>query len=542
MENEDLELGYYGLALKRRWWLVALVVAATLFVAWTILPEARTTYTSETTVLVQPLSLDVVEGLDRNQSVNEATEVGIAQSDAVANRSLQRIQRDDPDFDMSIDDFKDRLDVVAEDDSQLITFSFDANDAAAAELAAAAVADEYLGFKEITARLARDRRLANYQASIESVSEQLTDALSRIAATEEDSAERLLAESDAAQLQRTRSDLQATANRLETADLTVGDLIGSATPAEAVSAGISRPIGLLLAGVVGLMAGLGLALGLDRVDRGVRDSDDVELELQVPVVGDIPKIGEEAPELITAVRAETDGANAFRRLGIAVLAGQKGPLHSVLLTSAHDKEGRTTAAVNTAIALSQSGRDVYLVSADRRNPDIDRLFGLAFLPGLDQFFRSPGTVADAEELMHNAPVRLGMRVIPSGASGGFPQPLSAAGIASMLQVATAEGAVVVFDAPPALDHADGLSIASLADATYVVVGRGRSRRQDLADLRMQLRNVDARVSGAVRNHVARWNVRSGAPLAAAADHESIESRIDTRPAEPSRPVASSERS
>ena len=64
--------------------------------------------------------------------------------------------------------------------------------------------------------------------------------------------------------------------------------------------------------------------------------------------------------------------------------------------------------------------------------------------------------------------------------------------------------MVVFDAPPATSHADGLGLAALCDRTFVVVDKGRSRRVTLQTLRAQLRNVHANVGGALTVQTGRW--------------------------------------
>ncbi len=66
--------------------------------------------------------------------------------------------------------------------------------------------------------------------------------------------------------------------------------------------------------------------------------------------------------------------------------------------------------------------------------------------------------------------------------------------------------IVVFDSPPALTHADGLQLASVADAVYIVAAVGRTRRSELAELRVQLLNVQADVAGAVLNRNSRLSL------------------------------------
>ncbi len=512
MDNDDIELGYYGLALRRRWWLVALCLVGALVLAWQFVPEQTTTYSSDITVLVEPETLDVIEGNDPRLEVNEATEMGIASSDPVALAVIKSVG-----LDLTVDELHDDFTIAAADGTRLMKFTFEAQTPQRAQEIVEAFGDEYIRFNLESAIQNRAQRLALYDAQIAISEKNIADSLAVIAEQQPDpaadppereSAAYIAAQTDLSLARTDRNRLQGIANQIRTSEVNVGRVLGAPSEADEIHSGINRLLALAVAAVIGTMGGIALALFADRVDRRIRDVDDIEGELDVPVVGTIPRITEETPVLVTAVRAETDGANAFRRFGTAVVAMGGEDLTSVLIVSANEKEGRTTTAVNTALALRQAGRLVYLVSADRQNPDIDRVFGLTDLPGLDDFFRGQASREEVDDLLAAAPEHLGLRLIPSGRTTGVPQPLSAAGIRQILKVVREQGAVVVFDAPPALRHPDALSLASMVDATYVVVGRGRSRRQDLAELRMQLRTVNAHVAGALRNQASRWKVSS----------------------------------
>ena len=253
-------------------------------------------------------------------------------------------------------------------------------------------------------------------------------------------------------------------------------------------------MGLLLAGVAAVLS--------ERLDRRVTSEREVEADLGVPVLGNIPRITEDSPALVTAVGAETPGADAFRRLAAAALVPRQGyVVDSVAVTGATDKEGRTTAAVNMALAFAQSGRQVVLVAADRRNNAVDRIFGLVNEPGLNDFLRSRADIEVARSMLAQAKETLGIRVVSTGT--GSPPPLSSSGLAAILAAAHERGYLVVFDSPPATRHADALQIASIVDAVYVVTAIGKTRRSELSDLRIQLLNVQADLAGAIINNTSR---------------------------------------
>lgn len=179
-------------------------------------------------------------------------------------------------------------------------------------------------------------------------------------------------------------------------------------------------------------------------------------------------------------------------------------MDSIAITGANDKEGRTTTAVNLAFAISQTGRQVLLVGADRRNDSLDRIFGLAGRHGLSDFLRSVGDLEAARTAIDTAEDHGGITVLPTGT--GTPSPMANNSIAALLAVAEERNMIVIFDVPPARTNAEGLQVAAIVDAVYIVAALGRTKRSELRELRIQLVNVQADVAGAILNRTSRLNL------------------------------------
>ena len=68
-------------------------------------------------------------------------------------------------------------------------------------------------------------------------------------------------------------------------------------------------------------------------------------------------------------------SESFRGLRTSLLLSRGGrSANSILVTSAHAGEGKTTIAVNLAISLAQLGRRVLLIDADMRRPSVQKYF------------------------------------------------------------------------------------------------------------------------------------------------------------------------
>ena len=77
-------------------------------------------------------------------------------------------------------------------------------------------------------------------------------------------------------------------------------------------------------------------------------------------------------------------AEAFRmlRTNVAFASLEDTNMRTILVTSAVEKEGKSTTAANLAIAEARAGRRVALVDLDLRVPFIDRFFGLTHANGV----------------------------------------------------------------------------------------------------------------------------------------------------------------
>lgn len=504
MDSEELELGHYGRILRRSWWLVALAVVACMLLAAVFLPQPRDFHESNVSVILRPGRADF--GSDRDP-VNEDREAGIAVSptigQTVVNSSTSPISLADWNDNITVSPCLDSSSIVVTDscDSGILGFSYRAKTPEQASELVFASANAYLQDRIARERTLVDNQISQLRTQIDDLELGLDNERAVYNATEEDSLDRVLSQTRITRLESQRVDTQRTLTALDV-PTEVGSMLGDPTEPTADSEGIPRPVALAAGLIMGLLLGGMAAVLSDRLDRRLSDAPEIEADLGVPVLGNIPRITEDSPALVTAVGAHTPGAEAFRRLAAAALVPRDGYIvESITVTGASEKEGRTTTAVNMAIALGQAGRHVLLVGADRREPTIDRLFGLQNKTGLNDFLRGTADIEAARAVVSEAEERLGIRVIPTGT--GSPPPLSTSAMAALLAAANERGMMVVFDSPPALTHSDGLQLASIADAVFAVAAVGKTRRSELNELRIQLLNVRADLAGAIINRNSR---------------------------------------
>src|SRR6185503_11796737 len=131
-------------------------------------------------------------------------------------------------------------------------------------------------------------------------------------------------------------------------------------------------------GVASLLAGVSLALLIERLNNKVKSSHEAESKLGVRAVGVLPITQPEKGVPLERMYREGN-QNAFSEsirtiCSSVLLSGLQSPKKVVLLTSSVPDEGKTTLATNLSFAFAQVKKTL-LIEADMRRPKLGRLLG-----------------------------------------------------------------------------------------------------------------------------------------------------------------------
>jgi Mrp family chromosome partitioning ATPase len=240
---------------------------------------------------------------------------------------------------------------------------------------------------------------------------------------------------------------------------------------------------LLAAIAAGAALGLGAAALAAALNRRIDSERQLRQEYALPVVARVPARHGQHP--VSAARSSHLApltAEAFRRLRQRVLASGRrtSGIRSVLFTSASRREGRTTSAINTAIALIETGQQVLLVDLDLRHPHIASSLRIASEVGVHDVLERRVSLRDA---VSSVPVHSGsldvLLALPT--DDDLVDQIPPATVRELIAAAEELGYdVIVFDAPELGTVSDALSIAVEVDDVFVVVWRKRTLKAALA--------------------------------------------------------------
>lgn len=254
--------------------------------------------------------------------------------------------------------------------------------------------------------------------------------------------------------------------------------------------------------VLGLLLGLGLAFLLEIVDMTIKTSRDIVRHAHVAILGTVPDVDdEEVPidQVETAMHSNPRSmtAEAFRAIRTNLLLSSPAERQrSIVVTSSRPEEGKTTVAVNLAIALAQSGRRVLLVDGNLHRPRLQELFPKARKEGLSNILVGRGELND----LVTATDLPNLSVLSSGPLPPNPTELLAGSyFQDMIAKASDRFDQIIFDGPPVLLMSDALVMAGVVDGVILVCRARQTSRGIVLRAREQLEQVNGRVFGAVLN-------------------------------------------
>lgn len=253
-------------------------------------------------------------------------------------------------------------------------------------------------------------------------------------------------------------------------------------------------LGLLVGSVLALCA----AVVRELLDNTVRGGPDLAKVSDLPLLGDVPfDPAAKVRDFNDSLDLRAPGMEAYRVLRTNLQFVDVDTTEKVLIvTSSLAGEGKTTTAVNLAIAHAQAGQRVLLIEGDLRRPRASRALGLDQSIGVTTVLIGKVSLEEATQVHANGMLHvLSSGVIPPNPA----ELLQSNAMGDLIDRARSEYDVVIIDAPPLLPVTDAAILAAKADGAIVVVRHGRTRRDQVGTSASRLAQVDASAIGFVIN-------------------------------------------
>ena len=264
----------------------------------------------------------------------------------------------------------------------------------------------------------------------------------------------------------------------------------------------------ILGVMLGLLVGVGLAIIAERSDRRIRDLAELEEVYGLPILGSAP-ISRGLAHAGTAPLPSAD-AEAFGLLRARLrYFNVDRDVRSLLVTSALPQEGKTTIALNLAIAQAAGARaEVVLVEADLRRPSVATRLGIESGPGLSEVLSANASLDAAIRRVlvprngngNGNGATANLMVITAGAVPPNPGELvESRAMIDLLSALHERFDLVIVDTAPISLIPDAIPLIRLVTGVLVVGRIGLTTRDAARQLRVQLDGLRAPVLGVIAN-------------------------------------------
>jgi len=253
---------------------------------------------------------------------------------------------------------------------------------------------------------------------------------------------------------------------------------------------------IVLGTLVGALLGLGLAFLRDLLDNTVKDRDSIEQITGAGVVGVVPMDkGRRDDPAISFDNDNSAAAESFRKLRTNLqFLSVDNPPRLIVITSSVPNEGKSTTAINIALALAEAGHSVLLVDGDMRRPSLANYLNCVGSVGFSTVLSGAAPLDDAfQDSQYPRLTVLAAGVTPPNPS----ELLGSFAAKKVLNDLRERFDFVIVDSPPLLAVTDAAILAAEADGALVLVRAEVTTRDQLSHAVGMLNDVGATLLGNV---------------------------------------------
>jgi capsular exopolysaccharide synthesis family protein len=466
-DNNLTSLSDFVHVLRRRWWIIVLMVAIAALSAYLYSKRQTPAYSAKAVVRLsaQPVSstLTGVTYTPTSTAVTVANEAVSAEDATVIAPTLKALH-----LAGTTSSFLKHGSVSGDPTNALLSFSYEARTGPTAQHIANVWAEQYKLVADARDKQSVDRAL---------------DPLVKSKAKETALIHQLQLKGFTAEAQSEALVLKSINDRIVALQSLRGSVAGNREISPAIGTSLVRPQTRrnVIAGIsLGLVLGLLLIGLIEALDTRIRQVDEVGSILGLPLLSRIPtpsRSTQKHGRLAMIDDNDQQYSEAYRKLRVNFdFANVRAGARIVMLTSALEQEGKSTTVANLAVALARAGRHVILVDLDLRAPSLHEFFSLGRGAGVTDL--AVDRVA-MDQVLHRIQIEGAsgqLDVVPVGTVPSNPSDfLASPAVDAVLGALVERADVVLIDSAPLLPVSDSIALSSKVDGILVVVASGLKR-------------------------------------------------------------------
>lgn len=275
---------------------------------------------------------------------------------------------------------------------------------------------------------------------------------------------------------------------------------------------------LILSLFVGGFIGVLIALVRNMLRSGIKDSSEIENNLDLPVYATVPRSPVQESRIkflkkkktipVLAVKNSDDIAiESLRSMRTAIHFALTSAKNNLIMISGPAPEvGKSFISTNLATILAQSDKRVLIIDADLRRGYLNKYFNHDNQPGLSEYLNGQ---RDLDSIIKTTEIP-NLSVITRGKSPSNPSELLSSGkFKEFLDLISPMFDHVIIDTPPVLAVTDGIIISQFAGVNLVIARYAKTQLKELELTVNRFEQVGVKVNGIILNDIQRSSAGYG---------------------------------
>ncbi|WP_218948372.1 polysaccharide biosynthesis tyrosine autokinase [Acinetobacter sp. YH12140] len=275
---------------------------------------------------------------------------------------------------------------------------------------------------------------------------------------------------------------------------------------------------LILSLFVGGFIGVLIALVRNMLHSGIKDSSEIENNLDLPVYATVPRSPVQESRIKLLKKKKTIPVLAVKNsddIAIESLRSMRTAIHFALTSAKNNlimisgpapEVGKSFISTNLATILAQSDKRVLIVDADLRRGYLNKYFNHDNQPGLAEYLNGQ---RDLDSIIKTTEIP-NLSVITRGKSPSNPSELLSSGkFKEFLDLISPMFDHVIIDTPPVLAVTDGIIISQFAGVNLVIARYAKTQLKELELTVNRFEQVGVKVNGIILNDIQRSSAGYG---------------------------------
>jgi len=253
--------------------------------------------------------------------------------------------------------------------------------------------------------------------------------------------------------------------------------------------------------IVFLGIGCGVSFGIiqliEILNKRFKSTKDVEESTGLKVMGHVQKMKEKEREKFIKGKEHPKSKliESYRTIDTNIKFATKGKKIKTIVFSSDKKEtGKSLTVANLGEIMAEGGDKILLIGADLRRPKLYKMFNKKRKPGLTEVLTGKKRLKSAVRK-----IKKNLYLLPAGKLSYNPQSVLESGSMKKLMKKFKKYDFVFFDCIPLTSYTDVDIVASMADASILVVDSKKSNKRSMNIAKRRLKDVGSNIIGVVIN-------------------------------------------